>query len=123
LTLVEIHGRLGNTALFYTLVMAVWGLWRFFRRQGLDSSYWGAVVIAEFLYLIQGSLGAFIFFTGIGNLVGRYIHILYGVVSVLILPGIFAFTRGEQGRRPMLVYGVGFLFLAGIILRGISTSG
>jgi hypothetical protein len=123
MSLVEIHGRLGNAALLFTIIMAVWGLWRYFRRQGLDSSYWGAVVIVEVLYLVQGALGAFLFFSGIGNLTGRTIHILYGVVSVLVVPAIFVFTRGEETRRPMLVYGVGFLFLIGIFLRGITTSG
>lgn len=123
MSLVDIHGRLGNTALYFALIMAVWGLWRYFRRQGVDSNYWGAVVIAEVLYLIQGALGAFLFFSGAGNLTGRYIHILYGVVSVLVLPAIFVFTRGEETRRPMLVYGVGFLFLAGILVRSVVTAG
>jgi hypothetical protein len=123
MSLIEIHGRLGYTALFYTVIMAIWGLWRFFRRQGLDSSYWGAGVVAEVLYLLQGALGAFLFLSRTGNLSGRTIHILYGVVAVLVAPAIFFFTRGEDSRRPMLVYGVGFLFLAGIILRGITTAG
>jgi len=123
MTLVDIHGSLGNTALFYTIIMALWAFWRFFRRQGLDSNYWGAVVIAESLYLIQGAFGAFLFFSGIGVLSGRTIHILYGVVSALVIPAIFFFTRGEEQRRPMLVYGAGFLFLVGVILRGMATAG
>jgi len=48
---------------------------------------------------------------------------LYGVVSVLVLPGIFAFTRGQEERRSMLIYGTGFLFLVGIVLRAIGTAG
>lgn len=123
MSLIEIHGRLGHTALYFTVIMALWGFWRFFRRQGLDSGYWGATVIAEILYLTQGGLGAFLYFSGLGNLTGRTIHILYGVVSVLVIPAIFVFTRGEESRRPMLAYGAGFLFLVGILLRGIVTSG
>jgi hypothetical protein len=122
MSLIEIHSRLGNTALFYTIVMAAWGLWRYIRKQSVDSSYWGALVIAEVLYLAQGGLGAYLYFSGIGVL-QRGIHILYGVVSVLVLPSIFAFTRGQEERRSMLIYGVGFLFLVGIILRGITTAG
>jgi len=121
--LVEIHGNLANTALLYTIAMALWGLWRYFRRQGVDGIYWGALAIAEVLYVVQGALGAFIFFSGAGNLTGRYIHILYGVVSVLVAPGIFMYTRGEATRRVMLVYSVGFLFLVGIILRSMATAG
>jgi hypothetical protein len=122
MSLVEVHSRLGNTALFFTIIMAVWGFWRYFRRQGVGGSYWGAIVIAEILYFIQGALGAYLFFSGLGNLTGKTIHILYGVVSVLVAPAVFGVTRGDEGRRSMLVYAAGFLFLVGIILRGISTA-
>ena len=123
MSLVEIHGRLGNTALFYTIIMALWGFWRFYRKKGVDSSYWGAALIAVLIYLIQGLLGAYLYFSGIGNLTGHLIHILYGVVSVLVIPSIFAFTHGDEGRRPMLAYSAGFLFLVGILLRSLSTAG
>jgi len=123
MTLVEIHGRLGNTALFFTIIMSLWGLWRFFRRQGVDSNYWGALAIAEVLYLAQAGLGAFLFFSGVGDLAGRTIHILYGVVSILVIPGVFMYTRGDAQRRAMLIYGVGLLFLIGVILRAITTAG
>ena len=120
--LIQIHGGLANTALYYTIAMAVWGLWRFYRRQGVDSSYWAALVIAEVLYLAQGVLGAFLFFSGTGVLVGPFMHILYGVVAVLVVPALFMYTRGDETRRVMLVYGVGFLFLVGILLRSMATS-
>ena len=123
MSLVEIHGRLVNTALYFTIAMAVWAFWRFFRRQGVDSNYWGAVVVIQILYLVQGAFGTFLYFSGIGNLTGRSMHILYGIVSVLVIPAIFIFTRGEESRRPMLAYGAGFLFLTGILLRSIVTAG
>ncbi|MFM8322009.1 MAG: hypothetical protein ACKOC5_13935 [Chloroflexota bacterium] len=123
MTLIEVHGRLANTALIYTVIMAAWGLWRFFRKQGIDGSYWGALAIAEILYLAQAGLGAYLYFSGIGNLVGRGMHILYGVIAVLVAPALFAFTRGDEQRRAMLVYGAGLLFLVGILIRSIATAG
>ena len=122
MSVIEIHSRLGNTALLYSIVMAVWGLWRYFRRQNVDSNYWGALAVAEVLFLVQTGLGAYLYFSGRGQL-GRDVHILYGVVSVLVVPGIFAFTRGQAERRAMLIYGTGFLFLIGIVIRAISTAG
>ena len=123
MTLIEVHGRLGNTVLFYILIMAAWGLWRFFRKQGVDSSYWGAVVIAEILLVIQAALGGYLWLSGTGNLAGRGIHILYGVASILVIPGVYLYTRGDAERRAMLLYGVFFLFLAGIVLRAMTTAG
>lgn len=123
MTWIEIHGRLANTALLYTGIMALWGFWRYFRRQGVESSYWGALVIAELLYVFQGSLGAFIWLSGAGVPARGGIHVLYGVVSLITLPGVFFYTRGESNRRAMLVYAAALLFLVGIVLRSMSTGG
>lgn len=122
MSIIEIHGRLGNTALLFTIILAVWGLWRFFRRQGVDSNYWGALVIGELLLLVQAALGAFIYLSGIGHLTRQYMHILYGVVSVLVIPTVFAFTRGDDRHRVSLVYGAALLFNMGVIMRAQFTS-
>lgn len=122
MSLVEIHGRLANTALFYVIIMAAWGLFRFFRKEGVDSSYWGALVIAEILLVAQTALGAFLYISGTGRLENAFIHILYGVVSILVIPGLFLYTRGDEQRRSVLLYGVGFLFMIGIVLRAMATA-
>lgn len=121
MSLAEVHARLGNTALFFSIAMAAWGLWRFFRRQGPDSNYWGAMVIAEVLYLVQAGLGVFVFFSGAGELSRPAIHILYGVVSLLVVPGVFLYSRGDEQRQTSLIYALAFLFLVGIVLRSTAT--
>jgi hypothetical protein len=121
MSLIEIHARLANTALFYSLAMAIWGLFRFFRRQGVDSSFWGGLAIAEIVYLAQGLLGAYMFLSGVGVLTRPFMHILYGVVAVLTAPALFMWTRGDETRRVMLIYGVGFLFVSIILLRSMAT--
>jgi len=123
MSIIEVHARLANTAIFYTVVMAVWGLWRYFRKQEVDSSYFGALIIAEILFIIQGVLGAYLYLSGIGNLDRAFMHILYGIVSVLVIPGIFAYTRGDSTRQVQLIYGITLLFLAGILFRSLATGG
>lgn len=115
----EIHARLGNTALLYIAILGLWGFWRFFRRQGLDSSYWGALVIGEALILLQGGLGAYLYITGFRPAVP--LHILYGVISALGIPAAFAFTRGRETRSEMVVYGASMLFVAALIWRATAT--
>lgn len=122
MSLIDIHGRLANTALFYVIIMALWGFWRFIRKQNVDSNYFGALVIAEVIFILQGLLGLYIWISGSGQLSGA-MHILYGVVNLLVVPGIFLFTHGENTRREILIYSLGFLFLIGIVLRGMSTGG
>jgi hypothetical protein len=122
MSLIGFHGSLGYTAMYYTIILAVWGILRYLRKQGVDGGYWGALVIAEILYILQAALGAFLWISGIGNLTGHGIHILYGVVSVLVLPSVFVYTHGDDRRRASLIYGLFFLFLIGIILRAITTA-
>lgn len=122
MSLIEIHSRLGNTALFYTILMAAWGLWRYFRKQNVDGSYFGALVIAEVLFIVQGLLGLTMWISGVGVL-GGAMHILYGVITLLTVPGIYLFTHGENTRQVMLIYSLGFIFLVGIVLRSMATAG
>jgi heme A synthase len=122
MSLVEIHGRLANTTLIFCLIMAVWGFWRFFRHQGLGASFWGALVIAEILFLVQGGLGAYLWISGLRPLRGA-IHILYGVVSVLAVPVVYTYTKGRQERPEMLMYAVAFLIMVGLVLRSMVTGG
>jgi hypothetical protein len=121
MSLVVIHGRLANTVLFYFLLLTIWGLVRFARRRGVDSSYWGALVIAELLILAHGGLGAYLWYSGLRS--GRGIHILYGFVSGLVIPGIYAYTKGREARTEMLIYDLTTLVIAGLIWRAITTAG
>jgi hypothetical protein len=120
----EIHARLANTILYYVIILAIWGLWRFVRREGVNSSYFGAIAIGEALIILQGVLGVILYLGGSGAALPRpAVHILYGIVSLLVLPGIYLFSRGDDKRRTMLIYAAAFLFLVGITLRGITTGG
>jgi heme A synthase len=120
MSLPEVHARLANTALFFIIAMAIWGLWRLIRKQGLSSNYWGALIIAEILIIVQGLLGGYLWLTGLRP--DRSIHVLYGIVAALTIPAIYAFTKGGQERREMIIYSVALLVLVGILLRAISTA-
>jgi heme A synthase len=120
MSIVEIHARLGNTAVLYIVILALWAFWRYFRKQGIDSSYWGALAIAEVLILLQGGLGIYMLVAGLRPS-AEGMHILYGVLSAIGIPVAFAFTRGREERRDMLVYGAGLLFMTGLLVRAIAT--
>ena len=123
MTLVDIHGRLAYTVLFYVLVMVGWGFLRYFQRKGVDSSYFGALIIAEILIIAQGLLGAFLYLVRALRPAQSGMHILYGVVSLLAIPAIYSYTKGSEERREMLYYAIGLLFLVGIAFRSIATGG
>ena len=121
MSLAEVHGRLGTAAMYFMALLAIWGLFRFFRKQGVDSNYWGALVIGEILIVLQGLLGGYLWI--IGARPGRTIHILYGVVAALVIPAVYAYTKGDEQRRAILIYGVSLLIGALLIVRAITTAG
>jgi phosphoglycerol transferase MdoB-like AlkP superfamily enzyme len=129
-----IHSRLANTTVFYFLALAIWGLFTFLmamkkRRTEkiiepiesvISSSYWGALIIGEILVIVQGLIGIILWFTGVRPERGWF-HILYGIVAVLCIPAVYAYTKGQDRDKEMLIYGVVMLFAFGIALRAIAT--
>jgi hypothetical protein len=95
------------------------GILAFFRKQGPDASYFGALVIGEILILVQGGLGAYLWLSGLRP--DRTIHILYGVISVLAIPGAYLYTKGGEERRSTLIYAAVLAFLVGILFRATQT--
>ena len=122
MSLPEIHARLANTAMIYCAIMAVWGLIRFFRKSGLSGGFFGAVVIAEILLVIQGVIGVFLWI-GAGIYRPGYVHWLYGFVLVLAAPIVYAYTKGRQDRPEMLLYAVAYLIMIALVLRATVTGG
>lgn len=118
----EIHTRLGNTAFYYAAIMAIWAIWRIIKKRGVDSNYWGALIIAEVLLLVQGALGTYLYFFTEFKL-AQPIHTIYGIASALVLPLGFVITRGHQERRDMIIYGAAFLLLAVLTARALMTAG
>jgi len=115
-----VHASLANTALLFCAAMAIWGFWRFFRGQGLSSSFWGAAIVAELLILVQGVLGVVLWFAGNRPLRGG-VHWLYGAALALAIPLVYTYTKGRQDRPDMLLYAVGFLIMVGLVLRAMVT--
>jgi heme A synthase len=122
MTLTNVHDRLSVTIVLYIFILALWGLWRAYRKQGPDSSYWGALVICEVLILVQGGLGIFLWASNLRPERGT-MHILYGVVTALSIPATYAFTKGRDTRREMLAYGLVLIAMVGLAGRAIITGG
>jgi heme A synthase len=116
----EVHLTLSNMASLYSLIMAAWGLFNFLRRRPPDGNYNGALVLAVVLYGIEGIVGVILLLMGLAP--ARWIHFLYGVTIVLTIPAIFAFTRGRNSSRESMLYGLGFLFIWGLIERAATTA-
>jgi len=122
MSLPEVHARLANTAMIYCIIMALWGFWRFFKSQGINGGYFGAVIVAELLLAVQGLFGLILWF-GSGTHRPEWVHWLYGIVLLLSAPVVYAYTKGRQERPEMLLYAVAYIIMIALVLRAMVTAG
>ena len=121
MSIIDVHSRLALTTILYAVIMVVWGFYRYIRNRQIDSNFLGAMVISEVLILIQAGFGMYLYISGIGHLDRGYMHILYGIVAVLAVPAVFLFFKGDDARRMNLIYGLIYIFQAGILIRSMVT--
>jgi hypothetical protein len=119
-TLTLLHARLLITILLFFGALSLWGFFGYLRGQGITGGYKGALAIGELLMLAEFLLGVAIFIGG-DRPYRSGIHILYGIVAIITLPGAFSYTRGRDGRPELLIYVLVCLFLCGIVLRALTT--
>lgn len=116
----SIHRSLSTALLLFAGISGGWGLVSYGRGRGVSPSYWGILACLELLALAQGLVGGLMLLAG--EQPARLVHILYGIVSVVTLPGVYAFTRGRDDRQATLTYALICLFLLGVSLRAASTA-
>jgi CDP-diglyceride synthetase len=119
--LLEIHSRVGNTAFYYFVIMALWGIWRFIRKQGIAGNFWDALIIGGVLVILQGLMGIYLYF--FGPKLTYPIHMLYGGIAAILLPLIFLFARRNQDRRKLIISLISFIFLIAAIVMALKTAG
>lgn len=120
MTILEIHIKLSTTVLIYNFIMMFWSFALYFRRQPLDSNFWGALVIHGTLFIAQAVVGTIMMTQGSSP--ARWVHILYGILGVITIPAVFGFTRGRDTYYEALMYGLAMLFLLGVITRAMTTN-
>jgi len=118
-----IHGLLSNTIWLFFLALGLWGIFRAIRKQGVDGSYLGAMVIGQVIYYVQGVLGLILWIGGHLPAVARPpMHILYGAFALVFLPFVyFTWLKGDDSNRAQWVLAFSTLFLFGIALRAVGT--
>src|SRR5690606_34883328 len=118
--LLMMHARLLFTILLFFGAMTLWGLFNYLRGQSVSDHYFGALVSRELLMLAQSLIGVALWIGGF--MAPRHsIHVLYGLIAVLTLPGTYTYMRGRDGRTEQLVYALVCLFLCGAALRSLET--
>lgn len=117
---VEIHTRLADSATIFIAVLGFWALFLRLRSRPLDGNWMGAAIIGEMLLVAQTLFGVYLYFgMGLGVALPRpFMHILYGIVSILALPAAQSyFGQLEDEKVKTLAMAAVCFFLWGIVLR------
>lgn len=118
--LTAIHARLATSMLLFLAVAGIWGVGTSLLKRGMTGSYWGMLAIGELLIAAQTITGIVLWLEGARP--ARGLHLLYGAVALLTLPGYFAYSKGQEDPRTARNFGLICLFLVGISLRAMSTA-
>ncbi len=124
MSLFIIHTRLANTASLFLAVLAIWAVISRIRTKPLSSNWYGAAVMGELLLISQFILGWLLYFQLNGGALPRpYLHILYGLVSIMALPaGYSYFSQLEDENVKTVAMAAICIFLWGIIARAASVA-
>ena len=120
MSLTQLHAALANSVFFFSVIVGLYGLLIYFRKQTITPAYWGTLVIAELLYVAQALVGLVLVLQGESP--ARGVHYLYGILSIISLPAAYAFLRGRDDRQAALSFGLIGLFMAGVALRAQTTA-
>lgn len=120
--ILAIHRALSNTLWMFYLALALWGILRAIRGRPVDGSYFGAIVVIQIVVVLQGLLGGIIYLGSDLRPDRELVHYLYAAFSVVFLPGLFAYMKGDDSNRAMWVYALASLFQFGVVLRIIGTA-
>ncbi len=118
--LTEIHNRIATSVILFAAIAGVWGIISRLRGQGVSGNYWGILAVGELLFVGQAVLGILLWFNGARP--GRMgVHVLYGIVLVITLPGYYIISKGRDDQVASLLYGLICLLVALIGMRAMVT--
>ena len=120
-TILWLHQGIGNAAPIFMALLGVFSLINYIRGYGIDGNILGIIVVGEIMMIIMAVLGITLLI-GLGLLQIVGIHFLYGSLSVLFMPGLWLYTRGDTDRRAALIWALGGFFMRGLAIRAITTA-
>ena len=113
------HDRIATTVMLYMFAVGFWGLYSYIRGEALGGSIAGALAIGQALVVVQALLGAALYIDGARAT--TFVHYLYGVTAILVLPFAWSYMRDRVPRQALLIYSLLAIFIAGLAIRGMTT--
>jgi hypothetical protein len=119
--IVLLHARLQVTISLALAALLLWGLVCALRGS-VGRGYIAALWVVELLGAAEAMLGLPLLLSS-GRPLSMAMHMIYGALTVSMLPGTILFARGRAGRREALTYAFICLLLLVVAMRAYQTGG
>jgi len=118
----EIHALSARIVLVLVLVTAAWSVVVAATRRPVGAALAGGLVWVVVMIAASGLLG--VVTALVGSPPADPLHLVYGVLAVLVLPGTWAITRNRADpRRTALILGVASIVQVILVVRLFQTGG
>jgi hypothetical protein len=118
----DVHGLLARVVLVLVVVIAAWSVVLVAGRRPIRPTLVGGLAWIVILVAATGLLG--IASAAAAGWPGDPLHIVYGVLAALVLPGAWVIARGRpEPRRTVLVLAVASVVQVILVIRLFQTGG
>ena len=114
-----VHGFGATVTVTYSVILALWGTYLYFRNHGLPGAFRSGFLIMGGLTAVQGLVGLAAF--GAGGRPHELLHIVYGIFAVIFIPGAYLYSHGGSQRRETVILAGASWIVSIAYLRGIAT--
>ena len=119
--IVRLHSSLATTLIVVLAALALWGLAETLLGR-VSRAYLAGLAVAQLLIVAEVLLGVATTF-GVERPGRLILHVIYGAVALLLLPGARLALRDRAGRWDAATYGAICLFLVAVSVRAAITGG
>ncbi|MGH7608445.1 MAG: hypothetical protein ACREOD_00650 [Candidatus Dormibacteria bacterium] len=115
----ELHQKLAFALIVLGLAGALWCLLDLRRQNSATGGVRAFLVLSWALILVQDLLGVVLLAQGHRPAHDELLHIMYGVLSALVLPVAWGISARSSARHEAMVLGLGSLLFAGLTFRAL----
>jgi heme A synthase len=114
-----LHSLGARALVLYAVLLGVWGTYSYFRHDRVSGGFRSSFLVMTGLVVAQGAFGVIVFFAA--QRPHELLHVVYGIFSVLFLPGVYLYAHAGSPRREALVLAGAAWIVSVAFVRGIAT--
>jgi hypothetical protein len=115
----QLHADFAWVVVLANAVVGAWALAAHYREDLRTRALWPATVAAEVTIVVEVALGAAL--VAIDDLEVAQFHAFYGFVALATIGIVYSYRQQVADHR-FLLYGLGGLFLMGLVIRAMTVS-